>query len=71
MIPIFSATIRRLHDIGKGGQWFLIRFIPLIGDLWLLILMAEESEPGTNRFGPAKNEYHSQHINDNILDKGI
>ena len=54
LVPIFSATIRRLHDIGKGGQWFFIRFIPFIGDIWLLILMAEESQIGPNRFGPGE-----------------
>ena len=31
-----AVTIRRLHDIGKSGWWYLISAIPLIGSLILL-----------------------------------
>ncbi len=34
--PSLAVTIRRLHDIGKSGWWYLISAIPLIGSLILL-----------------------------------
>ena len=30
IIPSLSVVIRRLHDIGKSGWWFLIILIPII-----------------------------------------
>jgi len=47
-----GVTIRRLHDIGKSGWWILIGLIPLIGGIWLLILMLGDSQPGDNQYGP-------------------
>lgn len=52
MLPRFSVTIRRLHDIGKSGWWILIGSIPYIGSIWLLILLAMDSQPGENEYGP-------------------
>lgn len=37
-VPCIGAEIRRLHDIGKSGAWFFIRFVPFIGGIWALIL---------------------------------
>ncbi len=51
-LPGLAVTIRRLHDIGKSGWWFLIAFIPLIGSLILLYFTIKKSEPGTNTYGP-------------------
>ena len=38
-LPSISLTIRRLHDVGKGGGWIFIGAIPVIGELYLLYLM--------------------------------
>lgn len=43
--------MRRLHDTGRSGFYWFIRFIPLIGAIWLLILLVEDSEYGTNKWG--------------------
>lgn len=51
-IPYLSVLVRRLHDTGRSGWWFWIQFIPLIGAIWLLILMVLPSEDGPNRYGP-------------------
>ncbi|MDR3327389.1 MAG: DUF805 domain-containing protein [Prevotellaceae bacterium] len=51
IIPSLAVVVRRLHDIGKGGGWIFISFVPLIGGIWLLILMFLDSEAGENRFG--------------------
>lgn len=50
-IPSIAVLLRRLHDIGKTGWYFLILFIPLIGLVWMLVLLSTESEPGTNKWG--------------------
>ena len=43
---------RRLHDTGRVGWWILIAFVPLIGGIWLLILMVLEGNSGDNAYGP-------------------
>jgi uncharacterized membrane protein YhaH (DUF805 family) len=51
IIPGFAAASRRLHDIGKSAWWLLIYFVPLIGGIWLLILLATPSQKGSNKWG--------------------
>lgn len=51
LLPTLGVTVRRLHDIGKGGGWIFISLIPLIGTIWLIVLLCQDSEPQTNRFG--------------------
>lgn len=50
-IPSLAVTVRRLHDIGKSGWMMLISLIPIIGGIWLLILLLIDSERGTNKYG--------------------
>ncbi|KND49224.1 MAG: Integral membrane protein [Parcubacteria bacterium C7867-008] len=38
-IPNLAAAIRRLHDTGKSGWWFLIQFVPYIGTLVLIYFL--------------------------------
>ena len=51
-IPGLAVTVRRLHDVGRSGWWFLIILIPLIGILVLLYWMIKGSEQGANKWGP-------------------
>ncbi|MFZ3073128.1 MAG: DUF805 domain-containing protein [Thermodesulfobacteriota bacterium] len=51
-IPGLAVSVRRLHDVGKSGWMFLIVFIPIIGAIWLLVLMVNDSNPGENKYGP-------------------
>lgn len=51
LIPSLALTIRRLHDVDKGGIWLLIGCVPLIGWIWLLVLVCKEGTPGTNQYG--------------------
>ncbi len=50
-IPGLALTIRRLHDVGKSGWYFLIILIPLVGAIWFIVLMATDSIPGQNKYG--------------------
>jgi uncharacterized membrane protein YhaH (DUF805 family) len=51
IIPSLAVGARRLHDIGKSGWWQLISLIPIIGGIWLIVLMATNGTPGVNEYG--------------------
>ena len=51
IIPSLAVIVRRLHDIGKSGTYYFVRFIPIVGPIWLLILLCTEGEKGVNRYG--------------------
>ena len=51
-IPSLAVGIRRLHDTGKSGWWFLISLIPLAGGIIFLVFMVLDSNPGMNEYGP-------------------
>ena len=51
MIPGIAVGIRRLHDVGKSGWFLLISLIPLVGVIWLIVLLASKSNPGENQYG--------------------
>jgi uncharacterized membrane protein YhaH (DUF805 family) len=50
-IPGLAVVVRRLHDIGKSGWMLLITLIPLIGAIWLLVLLLTDSNPKENIYG--------------------
>ena len=52
MLPGMAVAVRRLHDIGKSGWMMLVSLIPIVGGLWLLILMLTDSQPEENQYGP-------------------
>ena len=52
-LPGLGVAIRRLHDIGKSGWWYLIALVPFIGWIVLLIFMCRDSDRGPNQFGPS------------------
>lgn len=51
LIPGLAVAVRRLHDVGKSGWMLLISFIPLVGGIWLIVLMLTDSNPGENKYG--------------------
>jgi len=51
LIPSIAVGIRRLHDIGKSGWWLLIVLIPVIGWIWIIVLLATDGHPGSNEYG--------------------
>lgn len=49
-----SAMVRRYHDRGKSGLWFLITFIPIVGPIWMLIELGFLSgDRRDNEYGPS------------------
>ena len=53
LIPGLAVFVRRLHDVNKSGWWFFIIFIPIIGAIWMLILLCTDGNPGENSYGPS------------------
>ncbi len=51
-LPLVAATVRRLHDTNKSGLYILVGFIPVVGGIWLLILLATNGDYGPNNYGP-------------------
>ena len=56
LLPTLGVLARRLHDVGKSGWYILIVLIPLIGIIWLLILLFSNSQQGENKWGPNPKE---------------
>ena len=44
LVPGLAVSVRRLHDVGKSGAWLFISLVPIIGGIWLLVLMATEGD---------------------------
>jgi uncharacterized membrane protein YhaH (DUF805 family) len=51
LIPTLAVTVRRLHDVGKSGWFYLINFIPYIGGFIILIFTCMDSENKPNKWG--------------------
>lgn len=52
-LPGLAVLIRRLHDTGKSGWWWLISFVPVLGFVVLLIFTLLPSDSGPNVYGEA------------------
>ncbi|WP_299921179.1 DUF805 domain-containing protein [uncultured Pelagimonas sp.] len=50
-IPNTTILIRRLHDAGRSGMWYFVNSIPIVGPIWLLVLLILPSEPEENQWG--------------------
>ncbi|MDF2613283.1 MAG: hypothetical protein K0S71_1069 [Clostridia bacterium] len=44
-LPSIALCVRRLHDVGKSGWYYLIGFIPIVGGILLLIDFLKPSVP--------------------------
>ena len=51
IIPGLAVSVRRLHDVGKSGWYYLLILLPIIGWIWLIVLFATEGENGENQWG--------------------
>lgn len=55
VLPMLGVTVRRLHDIGKGGGWIFIFLVPIVNIILYIMWGCQPSEPNDNRFGPVPN----------------
>jgi uncharacterized membrane protein YhaH (DUF805 family) len=56
LLPGLAVTIRRLHDIGRSGWWWLISLIPIVGWIIILVWTCTDSQPGANQYGASPKE---------------
>ena len=54
-IPSIALCIRRLHDTGRAGWWYLLAFLP-IANIVLLVFFCQDSQPD-NQYGPSPKGY--------------
>lgn len=48
-----AVAVKRFHDLGRSGWWYLIVLIPFVGSLLVLIwLGALPGDEGPNTYGP-------------------
>ena len=52
VLPLVSAGVRRLHDVGQSGWASLWGMIPIVGPLITLNWTASQGTPAVNRYGP-------------------
>jgi uncharacterized membrane protein YhaH (DUF805 family) len=51
--PMIMVAIKRYHDRGKSGLWYLIALIPILGTIWQIIELGFlRGVPGPNKYGP-------------------
>ena len=50
LVPSLAMGVRRLHDIGMSGWWYLMSFVPLVGGILLIVWFCEDSGPD-NQWG--------------------
>ena len=48
-LPSLSVVVRRLHDVGKSGWWFLIA-LTIIGIILLIVWWASDTKPAGERY---------------------
>lgn len=51
-LALLAVAVRRLHDVGKSGWWYLFHFLPVFGWIVLLVQNVKDSCPGENQYGP-------------------
>ena len=75
LIPGIAVFVRRLHDIGKSGWWYLILFIPFIGVLAWSRWAWRHGDVGENEYGPDpipdKEYYNAYHPSKTNIKKTI
>ena len=52
LIPSLGLGVRRLHDTSRSGWWILINLIPIVGWIVFIVFAAQDSTPGSNKYGP-------------------
>ena len=51
LLPNIGVLVRRLHDVNKSGWFYFVALIPLVGGIWLLVMLFTEGDHGQNDYG--------------------
>ena len=56
LVPNLAVAVRRLHDVGKSGWFIAIGLIPVVGTIWMIVVLATPGMEGSNKYGPDPTE---------------
>jgi len=51
LVPSLTVASRRLHDSNHSFGYYWLILIPIVGQIWLIVLLCKPSDPQPNRFG--------------------
>ena len=51
-LPSLAVWVRRLHDTNHKGWWILIGWVPLVGNIIMLVFLCRKGTDGDNDYGP-------------------
>ena len=51
-LPFLAVEVRRLHDTGRTGLWWLFGLVPVLGWIVLVVFCSADGAAGANRYGP-------------------
>jgi uncharacterized membrane protein YhaH (DUF805 family) len=52
LVPTLAVSVRRVHDLGRSGWYYIFVLLPILGWLGLIILLFTEGNSGSNKYGP-------------------
>ncbi|MDP6933276.1 MAG: DUF805 domain-containing protein [Myxococcota bacterium] len=63
VLPFFAVTARRLHDTNRSGWMSLLWFVPIVGWIWLMLMLAQPGDQDANPYGaPAEADHHAGEV---------
>ncbi len=52
IVPSIAVAVRRLHDAGFSGWFYLISFVPYVGGIAVMVMCALQTSPKAEAYGP-------------------
>jgi uncharacterized membrane protein YhaH (DUF805 family) len=46
------VTVRRIHDLGLSGWFYLLVFVPYVGSLIIFVFTVMPTQKNENKWGP-------------------
>lgn len=56
LVPSIAVAVRRLHDTGRSGWFYLLGLIPLVGPIILIVFFASATTPSAEQYGPPSSQ---------------
>lgn len=53
LVPSIAIGVRRLHDLGKSGWFYLLALIPIVGQILLIVWFCTKGQTTKNQYGDA------------------
>lgn len=51
LYPFLATAVRRHHDFGRSGWWALVCLLPIIGQIWMMVIAVIDTQPFDNIYG--------------------